>query len=235
MAIVGGIDDAALDGSAGSGGLADSDIIRDVDPFKAARATWRCADDGRRARKGREDKHRADRLDDPNGNLPDRRAERGGGTVGSTRACGRSCSAWAHPRARRDQPGKGFDGTAGGRGRAGPAPDFHPCARWAQQQVLRFRVASGRDYVDQLKAMGAEILIPLPPDEKKCIIIRDLNNPSAQSVATNADFELGWGRSSSPTHAAIRCGTSAGTLGVECAGSDIPSRMMGVLPEGARG
>ncbi len=55
--------------------------------------------------------------------------------------------------------------------------------RW----VLRFKVTSGKDYLEQLKALRAEIVIPVPPDDKKRIVIQDLNNPAGQKVADSAD------------------------------------------------
>src|SRR5215218_962509 len=49
-----------------------------------------------------------------------------------------------------NQAGKGYDGSAGtGPGGVGSASTRARGLRW----VLRFRVASGRDYLDQLKAM----------------------------------------------------------------------------------
>jgi hypothetical protein len=56
--------------------------------------------------------------------------------------------------------------------------------RW----VLRFKVDSGRDYLEQLKAMGAELLIQIP-DTEKCILIADLNKPKEQKQASEEDFK----------------------------------------------
>lgn len=84
-----------------------------------------------------------------------------------------------------DQKGKGFDGSAGtGPGGTGSDSTRARGLRW----VLRFRVASGRDYLDQLKAMKAELLIPVPPDNKKFILISDLSNPQ-QKVAEESDLK----------------------------------------------
>jgi hypothetical protein len=83
-----------------------------------------------------------------------------------------------------DQKGKGYDGSAGtGPGGVGSDSTRARGLRW----VLRFRVASGRDYLDQLKAMKAELLIPVPPDDKKFILISDLSNPT-QKIADEADM-----------------------------------------------
>lgn len=61
------------------------------------------------------------------------------------------------------QPGAGVggDGTDNTRKRS---------LRWS----LRFTSASGRDYVDQLAAMKAVLVIPQPPDEKDALVYRDL-------------------------------------------------------------
>jgi hypothetical protein len=56
--------------------------------------------------------------------------------------------------------------------------------RW----VLRFKVDSGRDYLAQLKAMGAEVLIPIPETEKY-ILIADLGKPKEQKQATDDDMK----------------------------------------------
>lgn len=57
-------------------------------------------------------------------------------------------------------------------------------SRW----VLRFKVASGQDYLDQLKAMKAEILVPIP-DTKKSILIKDLSKPNEQRDSSEEDIK----------------------------------------------
>lgn len=77
--------------------------------------------------------------------------------------------------------GDGVGGTGpGGAGADSTAARGH---RW----VLRFRVSDAKDYLAQLKALGAEITIPLPPEEKQHILIRDLNNPQQKVIA--GDFK----------------------------------------------
>lgn len=79
--------------------------------------------------------------------------------------------------------GKGFDGTSGsGPGGVGADSTRARTLRW----VLRFRV-SGDDYVAQLSAMGAVIMVPLPPENEKCLFISDLKNPNPR-LATDGDF-----------------------------------------------
>lgn len=56
--------------------------------------------------------------------------------------------------------------------------------RW----VLRFRTTDGADYVRQLAAMGASVLVPLPPENKQCLLVGDLRNP-APRPATDDDLK----------------------------------------------
>jgi len=56
--------------------------------------------------------------------------------------------------------------------------------RW----VLRFKVTSGKDYIDQMKAMGAEILVPIP-DSDKAIYIADLNKPNEHKTPSDDDLK----------------------------------------------
>ena len=182
LVAVGGLDDAG-DGSAGSGGQADPDIVRDVDPFKAAKEVLPSV----QALNDAKENIQKIVLDDPNGKLPiaapnaaaysqlDDSIRKKLLGVGAQKGDG-------------SQPGKGFDGTAGaGPGGTGADSTRARGLRW----VLRFRVAGGKDYVDQLRAMGAEILVPLPPDDKKCILIRDLNKPvgNGRRRASEADLK----------------------------------------------
>jgi len=63
-----------------------------------------------------------------------------------------------------NQPGEGGKGANGTRARS---------LRW----VLLFKTYSGRDYLDQLGAIGAEVAVPLPPDNKELLLFRNLKNP----------------------------------------------------------
>jgi hypothetical protein len=58
-----------------------------------------------------------------------------------------------------------------------------------QRWVLRFRTADGEDYLNQLAAMKAELLVPLPPDEKTLIHIPDLKNPAKRGPAAAEDLK----------------------------------------------
>ncbi|MBN9118447.1 MAG: hypothetical protein J0I06_04680, partial [Planctomycetes bacterium] len=176
---VGGMDDAG-EGSAGSGWRENPDIVKDVDPFKGVKDVFATPE----ALADAKADIQKTVLPDASGNLPiaapnvaaysqlDDSIRKKLLGVGSNEGSGPGA-------------GKGSDGSAGaGPGGTGADSTRARGLRW----VLRFRVASGKDYLDQLKAMGAEILIPLPPDNKKCILIRDLNDPK-QKVADDADLK----------------------------------------------
>ncbi len=56
--------------------------------------------------------------------------------------------------------------------------------RW----VIAFRTANGRDYLDQLKALGAKVIVPTA-DGKGATLFRDLNgNPPQGKLMTEADW-----------------------------------------------
>jgi len=82
-------------------------------------------------------------------------------------------------------PGSGNDNTPGtGPGGKGADSTLARNMRW----VLRFKVESGRNYLEQLKAMGAEILIEIP-DTKKCTLIADLSKQDDRKEATDDDLK----------------------------------------------
>ena len=176
---VGGFDDSG-EGSSGSGGKENPDIVRDVDPFTAAQAVLPTME----ALKDAKENVQKIVLDE-NGNLPIAAPNVAAYSLLDDTLKKKLLGVGAQ-KGEGNQPGKGFDGSAGsGPGGTGSDSTRARGLRW----VLRFRVAGGKDYIEQLKAMGAEILVPLPPDDKKCILIRNLNDPGAQSVATDADLK----------------------------------------------
>lgn len=82
--------------------------------------------------------------------------------------------------------GSGDDGTKGtGPGGTGANSTRARSLRW----VMRFRTSSGDDYLAQLRALKAVILVPIPPDNKRCHFFRNLSNLSDKTVAS--DTELG--------------------------------------------
>jgi hypothetical protein len=78
---------------------------------------------------------------------------------------------------RGDGDGKG-SGNAGGSGKgAGPAADTSGSrsSRW----IITFKTSNGQDYLRQLAAFEAKLLIPQPPDWKKNLQFDDLTTPNA--------------------------------------------------------
>ncbi len=173
---VGGMDDAG-EGSAGSGGQPDPDRELNVDPYAGLKDSFATP----QALADAKENLKQFMLDDASGSIPIAAPnvaayEKLDKTLKEKLLGGRR---GAGPGA-----GRGSDGTPGtGPGGTGADSTRARGLRW----VLRFRIASGRDYLDQLRAMGAEILIPLPPDNKKCLIIRDLTSPQP-AVASDSDL-----------------------------------------------
>ena len=217
---VGGIDDAG-DGSAGSGGTADPDVVRDVDPFKAAQANLPTP----QALSEAKESIQKIVLDD-NGKMP----------IASSNAAAYSqldesirqkLLGVGGRKGEGNQAGSGADGTAGtGPGGTGADSTRARGLRW----VLRFRVAGGKDYVEQLQAMGAEVLIPLPPDDKKCVIIRDLGNPGAQAVASDTDLKRLAGKIQFSDNRRDQVRDVLATLGVKSPGQ--PKAFWAFFPKG---
>jgi hypothetical protein len=83
-----------------------------------------------------------------------------------------------------NEKGRGDDGSKGtGPGGSGSDSTRARTMRW----VLRFRTASGEDYVQQLSAMGGTIIVPVPPENKEFLYYPDPKNPSSGRIATAAD------------------------------------------------
>ena len=81
--------------------------------------------------------------------------------------------------------GKG-DTKQAGNGPGGFANDSRSRSlRW----VLRFTTMDGQDYLDQLAAMGAVILIPLPPENKECLYFPNLKKLGERRLATEGDLK----------------------------------------------
>ena len=75
------------------------------------------------------------------------------------------------------QPGVGPGGTGSDATRA-------RSLRW----VMRFQTSGGRDYLDQLQALGAIVLVAVPPEKKSMYVFKDLRNPVPGVVATDAEL-----------------------------------------------
>jgi hypothetical protein len=87
---------------------------------------------------------------------------------------------------KRGTPGAGTGDTGQGTGVGGTGNDSTRARslRW----VLRFRTTSGRDYLDQLMALKAVVMVPARGTNKEMYIFRDLANPRPGTVATDSDI-----------------------------------------------
>lgn len=86
-----------------------------------------------------------------------------------------------------NEAGRGDDGTKGkGPGGTGADSTRARTMRW----TLRFRTASGEDYIQQLASMKATLVIPVPPENKEMMYYSDLSNPTSGRIATAADTRV---------------------------------------------
>lgn len=81
--------------------------------------------------------------------------------------------------------GGGEEGKGAGPGGTGANSTRARSLRW----VMRFRTSGGDDYLAQLRALKAVILVPIPPENKRCHYFRDLNDLGSRTIAS--DTELG--------------------------------------------
>ncbi len=81
-------------------------------------------------------------------------------------------------------PGDGTNGTNKGESGTGADATRARSLRWS----MKFITSSGRDYLDQLNAMGAVVMVGVPPDKKQLMIFRDLKNPRPGTMATESDL-----------------------------------------------
>lgn len=174
---VGGLNDDG-DGSAGSGGKEDP-LIESLNRDPATAAVESLADPSKLPQI--EDVQKTIKTIDPTGNIPVSSSNMAAYAgldkairdklLGANRGSG-------------NEAGKGSDGSKGtGPGGSGSNSTLGRNMRW----TLRFKVSSGRDYLDQLKAMRAKLLIPIPGGDK-CYLIENLDNPGTPRVVDPADF-----------------------------------------------
>ncbi|MGL4423528.1 MAG: hypothetical protein ACRCZF_22925, partial [Gemmataceae bacterium] len=83
-------------------------------------------------------------------------------------------------------PGAGSGDGASGTGNGGFGSDSTRARglRW----VLRFRTNSGKDYLAQMNALKAVVMIPVPPENKRMLVFKNLNNPGKGENANDADL-----------------------------------------------
>ena len=86
---------------------------------------------------------------------------------------------------------KGNPGAGKGDGQPGVGPGGDGASstrarslRW----VMRFQTSGGRDYLDQLQALGAIVLVAVPPEKKSMYVFKDLRNPVPGVIATDAEL-----------------------------------------------
>jgi hypothetical protein len=73
-----------------------------------------------------------------------------------------------------------------------PAPrliDPDRAAKNSLRWVLRFKVENGKDYVDQLRTLGATLAVPNPEDPTSIVLIPDLAMPKEHRVATEENLK----------------------------------------------
>ncbi len=173
-----GLDDEG-EGSSGSGGIDDPIVRTDNDPVRSAIDSL---PDPSKLPEIKENLRQSIKYLDPTGNMPisDANAAAYQGLEESLRK-----KLLGARQGSGNEKGSGYDGSAGkGPGGTGADSTLGRNMRW----VLRFKVNGGRDYLDQLHAMGAKLLIPIPPENSKCIMIEDIRNPGNQRVATDGDL-----------------------------------------------
>jgi hypothetical protein len=72
----------------------------------------------------------------------------------------------------------------------GPVAGPDSTAARTQRWVLRFRTASGQDYVNQLAVMGGTIVVPVPPENKEFVYFPNLRNLKNVRPPTLEDTRL---------------------------------------------
>ncbi len=161
------------DGSAGSGGTDEPVIKSDADSIQ--KSILDSLPDPTKVLEIKEEIRKSIKYIDPTGNLPitDGNAaalSKLDETVKKKLLGGRQGAG--------NEAGTGADNSKGaGPGGTGANSTLGRNMRW----TLRFKVNSGRDYIDQLHAMGAKLLVPMP-GTTKCVLIENLDNPKGQRI-----------------------------------------------------
>ena len=71
-----------------------------------------------------------------------------------------------------------------------PAPkDPNSAAARSARWVLRIQSSDGKDYIKQLAALDAVLLVPVPPDNKTVWYIPDLQKPTEKRLGTDDDLK----------------------------------------------
>jgi len=56
--------------------------------------------------------------------------------------------------------------------------------RW----ILRYRIADGQDHLAHLRDLKAVLLVPIPPENERCLLFHDLNDPNNRTIASDAEL-----------------------------------------------
>ena len=85
-----------------------------------------------------------------------------------------------------NRDGQGRSGIGAGAGETGSGDDITKARslRW----VIKFKTVGGQDYLDQLRALGAVVLVPTPENREKFFIFRDLKDPKPGVLATDEEI-----------------------------------------------
>ncbi|OWK38351.1 hypothetical protein [Fimbriiglobus ruber] len=181
ISLVQGGEDDAGDGSPGSGGVSDPLAKGESTPLKTALEKLPQYQELPEVEKQIRE---SVTLDDPNGTtaVPEEKAKSYAALNDDLR---KKLLGVGQQKGEGPGAGKGNTGQEGaGPGGTGASSTRARSIRW----ILRFRTASGRDYVDQLRSLNAVILVPVPPDNKAAHIFRDLVNPRPGTMVTEAEL-----------------------------------------------
>jgi hypothetical protein len=86
---------------------------------------------------------------------------------------------------------KGTPGATRGVGDGkGPAGDANSTGARTQRWILRFRTSDGKDYINQLAALGATVVVPVSADNKQLLYFPDLKDTKLSRAPTAADTRL---------------------------------------------
>ena len=127
----------------------------------------------------------------------------------------------------RNGPGVSGNGPNGGESGVGNDATKARSLRW----VMKFETSGGRDYLEQLSALGAIILVPVPTREGQFYVFKDLQNPKPGTLATDDEIrqyfnQVTFGDSDRETLAKL-----APALGLDFT----PLRFSAVFPKGVEG
>ena len=181
IAIVeGGLDDSGMGSEASTGGGGEDDLINDNTQFEPEEIEQMTKLED--MPEVRMDMQKALQLDNPNAVVPIR-DEKVAAYSSLDEALRKRMMGVGNDTG--DGSG-GDDATGDGPGGAGADSTRSRSIRW----ILRFQTQNGRDYLNQLQALGATVLVPIPPKNEQMLIFRDLQNPTPGNVLTDTEWNV---------------------------------------------